>query len=70
MSDSDAEGIDKEGNTLNKDQLRKMEENAVKGTKKDKKRKRLENKGQKLETDSDVNSEDIKADSEDEANGI
>jgi len=45
MSDSDAEGIDKEGNTLNKDQLRKMEENAVKGTKKDKKRKRLENKG-------------------------
>lgn len=64
MDDSDQEGRDKEGNVLNKEQLRSMENNAIKGTKKDKKRKRMENDGRKLETDSDVNSEDIDADSE------
>ena len=66
MDDSDAEGHDKEGNPLDKEQLRKMEDNATKGSKKDKKRKRMENKGFKLETDSDVNSEDISAGSADE----
>ena len=66
MDDSDAEGRDKDGNAVDKIQLRMMEENAVKGNKKDKKRKRLENKGIKLDTDSDVNSDDIQADSGDE----
>lgn len=58
MSDSDEEGRDKEGNAIDKDQLRKMEQNAYKGTKQDKKRKRMENKGVKVETDSDENSLD------------
>ena len=58
MSDSDEEGRDKEGNAIDKEQLRKMEENEFKGTKQDKKRKRMENKGLKVETDSDENSLD------------
>lgn len=59
MSDSDEEGRDKAGNNLDKEQLRKIENNEVKGTKQDKKRKRLENKGHKVADDSDDNSEDI-----------
>jgi len=59
MSDSEDEGRDKQGNAIDKEQLRKIEANTVKGTKADKKRKRLENKGHKVVTDSDENSEDI-----------
>ena len=66
MSDSDEEGKDKQGNAIDKDQLRQIEANSHKGTKQDKKRKRMENKGEKLVTDSDENSEDIDADSADE----
>ena len=66
MDDSDEEGRDKSGNTVDKDQLRKMEDNATKGTKEDKKRKRMENKGLKVADDSDENSEDIDAASGDE----
>ena len=66
MSDSDNEGKDKAGNTVDKEQLRKMEDNATKGTKDDKKKKRMENKGLKVAEDSDENSEDIEAASGDE----
>ena len=59
MSDSDEEGKDKSGNALDKEQLRKIEANEVKGSKQDKKKKRLENKGIKVDDDSDDNSEDI-----------
>ena len=59
MSDSDEEGKDEEGKPMDKDQLRRIEDNDRKGTKFDKKRKRMENKGFKVETDSDENSEDI-----------
>lgn len=53
MSDSDQEGKDEDGNVLDKDQLRRIESNERKGSKFDKKRKRMENKGFKVETDSD-----------------
>ena len=43
-----------------------MEENTRKGSKEDKKRKRMMNKGHTLETDSDENSEDIDEQSGDE----
>lgn len=66
MSDSDEEGKDKEGKTIDKEQLKKIEANAIKGTKQDKKRKRMENKGLKVDTDSDENSEDIEDASGDE----
>ena len=66
MSDSDEEGKDKEGKTIDKEQLKKIEGNAIKGTKQDKKRKRMENKGIKVDTDSDENSEDIEDASGDE----
>lgn len=59
MSDSDDEGRDKAGDAIDKDQLRRIEDNDRKGTKADKKRKRLENKGVKVQTDSDEMSEDI-----------
>lgn len=74
MSDSDDEGRDKDGNTIDKaqkEQMRKMEDNSRKGTKLEKKRKRMENKGHKVETDSDENSEDIDDESgEDEVTGV
>jgi hypothetical protein len=66
MSDSDEEGKDEEGKPMDKDQLRRIEENDRKGTKFDKKRKRMENKGFKVETDSDENSEDVDGESGDE----
>ena len=65
MSDSDNEGQDKKQLAADNAQLRGMEANEKKGTKADKKRKRLENKGIKVVTDSDENSEDI----EDEDSG-
>ena len=58
MSDSDEEGRDKQGNAVDKDQLRRMEDNAKKGTKEEKKKKRMLNKGIKVDTDSDENSQD------------
>lgn len=47
-----------------------MEQNATKGTKEDKRRKRLENKGIKVDTDSDENSlDEVDGDSDaDQAN--
>lgn len=66
MSDSDEEGHDKQGDNLDKDQLRRMEGNARKGTKFDKKRKRMENKGIKVDTDSDENSLDVDEESGEE----
>lgn len=66
MSDSDEEG-DKAQRNAEKDQLRKMEDNSRKGSKLDKKRKRMENKGIKVDTDSDENSEQIDDASGDEA---
>ena len=66
MSDSDNEAETKEGTKLDKDQLRRIEENDRKGSKADKKKKRLENKGIKVEDDSDDNSEDIDEGSGDE----
>lgn len=70
LSDSDGEGRDQEGNTIDKDQLRRMESNATKGTKEDKRRKRLENDGIKVDTDSDENSlDEVDGDSDaDQAN--
>jgi len=62
MSQSDNEEIDK-------DQLRAIEDNARKGTRLDKKRKRLENKGIKLDTDSDVASEAVSDEGESDAEG-
>ena len=62
MDDSDEEGKDKQGNAVDKqqaEQLRKMEENSRKGTKEDKKRKRMMNKGIKVDTDSDAASDDV-----------
>jgi len=53
LSDSDEEGKDEDGKAIDKDQLRRIEDNERKGTKFDKKRKRMENKGFKVETDSD-----------------
>ena len=71
MSDSDGEGAgDKKQNAADRDQLRKMESNEHKGSKIDKKRKRLENKGIKLETDSDENSEDIEEEEDSGEEGI
>lgn len=58
MSDSDEEGRDKLGNAVDKDQLRRMEDNDKKGTKEEKKKKRMINKGIKVDTDSDENSQD------------
>ena len=58
MSDSDEEGRDKEGNVVDKDQLRRMEDNDRKGTKEEKKKKRMLNKGIKVDTDSDEISQD------------
>ena len=58
MSDSDEEGRDKLGNAVDKDQLRRMEDNDKKGTKEEKKKKRMLNKGIKVDTDSDENSQD------------
>ena len=69
LSDSDGEAQDKEGNAIGKaqqEQIRKMEINSRKGTKDEKKRKRLENMGHKVESDSDENSEDIDGESGDE----
>lgn len=71
MSDSDEEGKDKAGNALDKEQLRRMEQNEVKGTKQDKKRKRMENKGVKVETDSDENSlDELEDNSDDDKNNL
>lgn len=71
MSDSDEEGKDEEGKPLDKDQLRRLEDNERKGTKFDKKRKRMENKGFKVETDSDEASEEVDGESGDEElNGV
>ena len=64
MSDSEGEGKDAEGNEIDKDQIRRLEDNERKGTKFEKKRKRMENKGLKVETDSDEASEDLNDDSE------
>jgi hypothetical protein len=66
MSDSDEEGKDQDGKPIDKDQIRRLEDNERKGTKFDKKRKRMENKGFKVETDSDEASEDIDGESGDE----
>lgn len=43
MDESEDEGKDKAGNEIDKDQIRRIEDNARKGTKLDKKRKRMEN---------------------------
>ena len=69
MSDSDEEGKDKQGDSLDKDQLRRMEANGRKGTKFDKKRKRMENRGIKVDTDSDENSLDVDEESGEEEEG-
>lgn len=66
MSDSE-EDADKVKANADKDQLRKMEANDRKGSKFDKKRKRLENKGVKVDTDSDEISEEINEASDEEA---
>lgn len=66
MSDSDEEGKDQQGEGLDKDQLRRMEENTRKGSKFDKKRKRMENRGIKVDTDSDENSLDVDEESGEE----
>ena len=66
MSDSEGEGKDNEGTTIDKDQVRRLEDNDRKGSKFDKKRKRMENNGLKVETDSDEASEDIGEESGDE----
>ena len=55
LSDSDNDNEEK----IDKDQLRRIEDQNRKGTKLEKKRKRLENKGIKLKTDSDENSEAV-----------
>lgn len=65
MSDSDNEK-DKDEERIQRDQLRRMEANEHKNSKVDKKRKRLANKGVKLETDSDELSQDIDEESGDE----
>ena len=70
MSDSDGEGEDKKQTAADRDQLRKMESNEHKGNKLDKKRKRLENKGIKLQTDSDENSEDIEEEEDSGEEGV
>ena len=59
MSDSDEEGRDGTGKNLDKDQLRRMEDNKHKGTKFDKKRKRMANRDIKIDTDSDEASSEI-----------
>lgn len=64
MSDSEGEGKDEDGNAIDKAQIRRLEDNERKGTKFEKKRKRMENKGFKVETDSDEASEDLNDDSE------
>lgn len=64
MSDSEGEGKDADGTEIDKDQIRRLEDNERKGTKFDKKRKRMENKGFKVETDSDEASEELNDDSE------
>ena len=66
MDDSEDEGKDDEGTVIDKDQIRRLEENDRKGSKFDKKRKRMENKGLKVETDSDEASEDVNEESGDE----
>jgi len=74
MEDSDGEAHDEAGNIVTKEQqeqLRKMDENTKKGSKEDKKRKRLLNKGIKVDTDSDEASEDIdEASGDEEKTGI
>ena len=64
MSDSEGEGKDAEGVEIDKAQIRRIEDNERKGTKFEKKRKRMENKGLKVETDSDEASEDLNDDSD------
>jgi hypothetical protein len=41
---------------IDKNQLRRMEDNEKKGTKEEKKKKRMQNKGLKVDSDSDENS--------------
>jgi len=65
MSESDNEKDEK----IDKDQLRKIEDNARKGSRLEKKRKRMENKGLKLETDSDENSEAISEEEDSDKEG-
>jgi hypothetical protein len=66
MDDSEDDGRDKKDVQNENDQLRRMEANEHKGTKQDKKRKRMENMGHKVNTDSDENSEQIDDDSGDD----
>ena len=66
MSDSDNEAETGDGKGLDKDQLRRLEDQNRKGTKAEKKKKRMENQGKKVDSDSDDNSEDIEENSENE----